>query len=79
MTPVELAARCRGYAIRCLLIEKHQFNASDRVAQRGAPSSTTSGKSPIRITSGKHRSRLRFSRTEKRSELGLTNGPHCKS
>jgi hypothetical protein len=32
MTPVELAARYRGYAIRCLLIEKHQFNVSDRVA-----------------------------------------------
>jgi hypothetical protein len=32
MTPVELAARYRGYAIRCLLIEKHQFNVSDKEA-----------------------------------------------
>jgi hypothetical protein len=32
MTPGELAARYRCYAIRCLLIEKHQFNVSDRAA-----------------------------------------------
>jgi hypothetical protein len=32
MTPVELAARYRGYAIRCFLFKKHQFNVSGKVA-----------------------------------------------
>jgi hypothetical protein len=31
MTSTELAMRYRGYAMRCLLIEKHQFNLGDRV------------------------------------------------
>jgi hypothetical protein len=30
MTSTELAVRYRSYAMRCLLIEKHQFNVSDR-------------------------------------------------
>jgi hypothetical protein len=32
MTPVELAARYRNYAMRCLLIEKQQDNVGDRLA-----------------------------------------------
>jgi hypothetical protein len=31
MTSTELAVRYRGYAMRCLLIEKHQFNLNDRI------------------------------------------------
>lgn len=30
MTSTELAVRYRSYAMRCLLIGKHQFNVSDR-------------------------------------------------
>lgn len=32
MTAAELAAQYRSYAMRCLLIEKHQFNINDREA-----------------------------------------------